>query len=141
MIRFMAVIKARNWVGTTTYSLFTQKEVAPTTYCSLMVWAAYKEASRESRSDPWFMNHPYGVYPSLDIDLDSDGGFVVTPADILRSSWVSYYIGSSRQFPSGGGGGGCRAEHCLRNPSIPKGVAEFTWPIGKGANTAHAGLN
>jgi len=130
-IRFMAVINARSWVGTTTYSVFTQKEVAPTTYCSLMIWAAYKEAARQSRSLPWFMNHPYGVYPSLDIDLDSDGGFIVTPADILRSSWVSFVIGSSRKFASGGGGGGGGCEHC--HPY--RGVLDLVWPIGNVATT------
>ena len=105
-VREYAVESVRTRVGTQTYSAFAGKDSQAETYCSLLVWSAYMEGSQRVRQmgDHPDGNAAYGYnYDTIDVDLDSDGGFWVFPNDIVRSPWVQdpFRVSDRRPAPTG----------------------------------------
>lgn len=110
-MREYAVESVRNRVGTQSYSAFVGKNSQAETYCSLLVWSAYKEASQRVRQlvhDDGYTRVGAGrshSYDTVDVDLDSDGGVWVFPNDIVRSAWVQEPFRVSDRRPQGVVGG------------------------------------
>lgn len=105
-VREYAVESVRARVGTLTYSPFVGKNSQAETYCSLLVWSAYKEASERVRRmvhDDGRVGSGYN-YDTIDVDLDSDGGLWVFPNDIVRSPWVQDPFRVSDRRPTAVGG-------------------------------------
>jgi hypothetical protein len=127
--RWEAVQAAISWVGTRNYSLFTTKGNQATTYCSLMIYAAYKKASETLRTAMIWKYHPGGWLSTLNIDLDSDGGLFVFPRDILQSNWVGqpFALSDLRQHGGGGGGGGTGSGPGQHTPVIAQ--EPMQWPV------------